>query len=146
MSTVGVAVDKLDDLDTLIPVLQALGAKHVKYGVLPAHYDIVGQALLDTLALGLGDAFTPALKAAWAEIYGVVSTTMQVRPQLCARAFPSALCLTLRACRSMPQGDHYHSWGKYAAPETEALKAATKASQVSAYDWYATDASVVTTR
>jgi hypothetical protein len=58
-------------------VLQDLGSKHVTYGVESHHYDIIGQALLDTLALGLGDAFTPEVKAAWEAVYAVVATTMK---------------------------------------------------------------------
>lgn len=76
MGTVDKAVSLLTEVPTLLPVLEGLGARHKGYGVIAAHYDIVGQALLDTLALGLGDKFTPALKAAWAEIYGVISSTM----------------------------------------------------------------------
>ena len=68
MKTVDVAVGMLTDVANLLPVLEGLGEKHKYYGILPPHYDVVGQALLETLALGLGDEFTPALKAAWAEI------------------------------------------------------------------------------
>ncbi len=32
--------------------------------------------LLDTLAAGLGDAFTPDAKAAWTHAYGAVAGTM----------------------------------------------------------------------
>lgn len=46
-------------------------------GVLPAHYDVVGQALLATLGAGLGDAFTPDVKQAWTTVYGVVADTMK---------------------------------------------------------------------
>jgi len=76
LKTVGVAVAGLSDLDKLVPVLTELGKKHVGYGVLPAHYDVVGQALLDTLEVGLGEAWTPSVKEAWVEVYGVVKTTM----------------------------------------------------------------------
>jgi len=77
ISTVGVAVAGLSNLPALIPVLQKLGTKHVGYGVVPAHYDVIGQALLDTLALGLGAGFTPEVKRAWQAIYGVIATTMK---------------------------------------------------------------------
>ena len=45
-----VAVKGLADLDKLVPVLQGLGTKHVQYGVIPEHYDVVGQALLARVA------------------------------------------------------------------------------------------------
>ena len=41
------------------------------------HYDTVGGALLHTLATGLGDDFTPEVKGAWTEVYGVLATTMK---------------------------------------------------------------------
>ena len=48
----------------------------MKYGVVPAHYDVVGQALLATLEGGLGAEWTAQVKAAWIAVYGVISTTM----------------------------------------------------------------------
>lgn len=76
MRMIGVAVGKLGDLDHLIPVLASLGQAHAGYGVVPAHYDMVGNALLKTLSQGLGEAFTPEVERAWAEVYGVVAHTM----------------------------------------------------------------------
>jgi len=71
------AVAGLERPQQLLPVLQALGRRHVGYGVEPAHYAQVGQALLATLALGLGAAFTAEVEAAWRAVYGLVSQTMQ---------------------------------------------------------------------
>ena len=77
MSTLGVAVGSLDNLDALLPVLQNLGRGHVAYGVQDSHYDTVGAALLWTLEQGLGDDFTPELKDAWVEFYTIVATVMK---------------------------------------------------------------------
>jgi nitric oxide dioxygenase len=41
------------------------------------NYDTVGAALPWTLEKGLGDAFTPETKEAWATVYGILATTMQ---------------------------------------------------------------------
>jgi len=76
MQTVDVAVKGLADLDKLVPVLQGLGKKHVPYGVIPEHYDIVGQALLATLEAGLGAEWTAAVRDAWVAIYGIIAKTM----------------------------------------------------------------------
>ena len=76
MQMIGAAVGKLDDLGTLVPILQGLGRRHGGYGVMPAHYATVGAALLKTLAEGLGDAFTPVVKQAWTDVYGVIASTM----------------------------------------------------------------------
>jgi len=76
MQMIDAAVAKLDDLDSLVPVLQQLGQRHATYGVLPAHYDIVGASLLKTLEQGLGAAFTPATKEAWTAVYGLIASVM----------------------------------------------------------------------
>lgn len=77
MQMIGAAVGKLDDLGTLVPILQGLGKRHAGYGVQDAHYDTVGGALLQTLGQGLGAGFTPAVKAAWGEVYGVMAQVMK---------------------------------------------------------------------
>jgi hemoglobin-like flavoprotein len=38
---------------------------------------MVGQALLDTLAVELGDVFTPEVRRAWAMAYGILAGPMQ---------------------------------------------------------------------
>lgn len=55
----------------------ALAQRHVAYGVEARHYATVGQALLDTLAAGLGDAWTPELKQAWVDLYTGLAGQMQ---------------------------------------------------------------------
>ena len=76
MQMIGAAVAQLNRLDALLPVLRGLGQRHAGYGVVPAHYATVGAALLATLALGLGPAFTPEVKTAWTEVYGVMAQVM----------------------------------------------------------------------
>jgi hemoglobin-like flavoprotein len=76
VTTVGTALSFLRDLDTLVPMLQQLGSKHVAYGVLPRHYEVLGQALMQTLKMGLGDEYTEETEDAWRAIYGVIATTM----------------------------------------------------------------------
>ena len=73
---IGAAVNKLDDLATLVPILENLAVRHVGYGVQNSHYETVGGALLKTLAQGLGDSFTPDVQTAWSEVYAVMSSTM----------------------------------------------------------------------
>ena len=71
------AVGRLDDLATLLPALKALGARHAGYGTRTEHYGLVAEALLWTLARGLGEAFTPEVEFAWTKVYGVLAATMQ---------------------------------------------------------------------
>lgn len=70
------AVAGLSNLEMLVPVLQNLGKRHVEYKVEPSHYQTVGAALLDTLAVGLGDDFTPEVKEAWTNVYGTMASVM----------------------------------------------------------------------
>ena len=76
MQMIGFCVGKLDALDELVPIVKSLGARHVGYGVVESDYAAVGAALLWTLEQGLGPAFTPEVKDAWAAVYGVLSGTM----------------------------------------------------------------------
>jgi hemoglobin-like flavoprotein len=77
LQMLAVAVRGLDDLDALTSTLEELGRRHVGYGVTDAHYDSVGAALLWTLEEGLGDAWIPAVAAAWTEAYVLMSGIMR---------------------------------------------------------------------
>ena len=74
---INTAVSGLDRLEAIVPAVQDLGRRHVAYGVRDSHYDTVGTALVWTLEQGLGADFTPACKAAWVTVYGVLSGTMK---------------------------------------------------------------------
>ena len=74
---IGTAVAGLSRPSELIPAVEALGARHVDYGVKDAHYDTVGNALLDTLHKGLGDDFTSEVEVAWVAVYSLLATTMK---------------------------------------------------------------------
>lgn len=76
MKMIGIAVAGLDDLDSLLPAVKALGERHLYYGVKPSHYETVGEALLWTLEKGLGDLFTPETREAWAQTYEVLAKEM----------------------------------------------------------------------
>ena len=71
------AVNGLENLDTLAPVLMQLGARHAGYGVKDYHYKTVGEALIWTLERGLANQFTPDVERAWVRVYLLVAATMQ---------------------------------------------------------------------
>ena len=77
MQMITAAVKGLDRLDQLVPVVKDLGRRHAGYGIADEHYETVGEALLWTLEMGLGRAFTPEVKDAWAAVYTLLATTMQ---------------------------------------------------------------------
>ena len=76
IQALSLAVQGVGDLAALTPVLQQLGRSHQGYGVIAAHYNSVGAALLWTLERGLGPQWTPATAAAWTELYGRISAVM----------------------------------------------------------------------
>ena len=77
MKTINIAVEALDDVEPLIPVLKKMGADHVGYGVKDRDYNVVGAALLWTLEQGLGEAFTDEVKNAWAAVYELLASVMK---------------------------------------------------------------------
>jgi hemoglobin-like flavoprotein len=77
MDTLRAVVGNLRNLDRIVPGVRALGQRHVDYGIKDEHYDTVGTALIETLAAGLGESFTPAVKEAWIAAYTILSTTMK---------------------------------------------------------------------
>ena len=76
MKTLGTVVSGLRFLDQIVPVAAQLAVRHVDYGVKAEDYEKVGASLLRTLEKGLGDDFTPEVKAAWAEAYDTLSGAM----------------------------------------------------------------------
>jgi hemoglobin-like flavoprotein len=80
ISTVSAALEILEkgDMEKLTTILKDLGATHLSLGLdlEKAHYDLVGQALLDTLEKALGDDFTAEIKAAWSGIYAIITEKM----------------------------------------------------------------------
>ena len=76
MASLGFVVHGLNRPDTILPAVRALASRHVTYGVKEHHYPIVGQALIETLAAGLGAAFTPEVREAWEAAYELLSSVM----------------------------------------------------------------------
>ncbi|TIL67290.1 globin family protein [Mesorhizobium sp.] len=76
IASLGFVVHGLDRADTILPTVRVLARRHVTYGVEERHYPIVGQALIETLAAGLGTAFTPAVREAWEAAYGLLASVM----------------------------------------------------------------------
>jgi nitric oxide dioxygenase len=69
-------VIRLDKLDELTEEIAAMAQRHVQYGVRPAHYKLVGNALIWTLQKGLGDDWNEEVKTAWATCYKILADTM----------------------------------------------------------------------
>ena len=69
-------VEAIPRLDELLVHTRELGARHISYGVRVADYWTVQQALLDALAVVLGDQFDAPARDAWTVAYNLVAETM----------------------------------------------------------------------
>ena len=76
MQALSLAVKNLHQSEAIMEPLQAMGRRHVGYGVERAHYPLVGDALLWTLEQGLGDDFDAETREAWAGAYDLLATVM----------------------------------------------------------------------
>ena len=72
----GEIVRVIDQPYRMLPEVSLLGKRHTQYGVTPADYAPVGDALLLALEERLGNEFTPRMHAAWREAYHVLAQTM----------------------------------------------------------------------
>jgi hemoglobin-like flavoprotein len=76
MTMISYVINRLDKLDTILEDIKNLARRHVKYGVQEEHYELVGAALLWTLEQALAALWTNEVKQAWANCYGLLSSTM----------------------------------------------------------------------
>ena len=69
-------VTRLERFDEITDDIKQLAIRHAGYGVKPAHYKAVGEALLWTLEKGLGNDWNDEVKEAWAACYSSIAATM----------------------------------------------------------------------
>ena len=66
----------LRDLDSLVPTLRRLGARHVDYGARPEHYPLVGETLIASLAAVAGEDWEPRYELAWSGAFEIIAALM----------------------------------------------------------------------
>jgi hemoglobin-like flavoprotein len=76
MTMLGVVVAQLHRLEALRALVGDMARRHHGYGARPEHYALVGEALLWMLERRLGEAFTPAHRAAWTRAYAALAAAM----------------------------------------------------------------------
>lgn len=69
-------VNRLNWLDEIIAEIEELGKRHQQYGAQPAHYDVVGRCLVETLKDGLAGKWTDELQEAWITAFGILKNAM----------------------------------------------------------------------
>jgi hemoglobin-like flavoprotein len=77
MEMLHIVVNGLYCFEELLLDFEALGRRHVGYGVAESHYELVRKAMLRMLAEELGDRFTPEVAAAWAATYDQLADVMK---------------------------------------------------------------------
>ena len=76
MTSLELAVSSLDDMKSILPAVQALGERHISYGVKKEHYRYAKESFLWALEKHLEDEFTPTLKNAWSEAFDTLIEVM----------------------------------------------------------------------
>ena len=76
MAAIASVVNGLKEPETIIPIAEDLGVRHLAYGVEEMHYTTVAHALIWALEQGLGDAFTDDVRDAWIAVYTLLSDAM----------------------------------------------------------------------
>lgn len=86
-NTVYAAAVHIENLEAILPAVVQIAHKHRSLGILPEHYPIVGENLLQAIKEVLGDAATDDIINAWAEAYGVIADIfIQVEEDLYQKA------------------------------------------------------------
>jgi NAD(P)H-flavin reductase/hemoglobin-like flavoprotein len=74
-AALGEVMARVDDLDSLVPILQELGRDHRKFGTVAEHYPAVGASLLATLE-HFDDEWSPELAQDWTAAYQLIAKVM----------------------------------------------------------------------
>jgi hemoglobin-like flavoprotein len=65
------------DFELLKEIMMDLGKKHVRYGVKPEYFPLMGEALIETLNETLTDkVMTAAVQESWLNVYAMLSANM----------------------------------------------------------------------
>jgi len=76
MEALEFTVATLDKPAELVPILEALGRRHVTYGARTEHYTTMTEALVLTLRESLGEGFSTAAEKAWRQALAFVCQAM----------------------------------------------------------------------
>ena len=77
LRSIVLTVRNLEKPEVLVPYLEGLGRMHVAYGAEAAHYDAVGECLLEALEKTAGPLWNDELKTAWGDAYGAIAGLMK---------------------------------------------------------------------
>jgi nitric oxide dioxygenase len=81
-------VDTISSFPEFSPRVRELGARHAGYGVRPAHYGSVREALIGALAERLAARWNAELEAAWYRAFNLVAEVMMAGAADATRSAP----------------------------------------------------------
>lgn len=76
MTSLELAVSSLDNMESILPSVQALGERHMSYGVRKEYYPYAKESFLWALEKHLKGEFSPTLKNAWSEAFDTLIEVM----------------------------------------------------------------------
>jgi len=76
MTSLELAVSSMDNMDSILPSIQALGERHLSYGVKKEYYPYAKESFLWALEKHLQNQFTPELKNAWTQAFDTLINEM----------------------------------------------------------------------
>jgi hypothetical protein len=94
------------DIELLTEIMTKLGDKHVRYGVKPEMFPIMGDALIHTLKTILKADFTESVKEAWLKTYSALSQDM-LRAQVKAKTRLSKNQLKAASTKLIKKGSRF---------------------------------------
>jgi nitric oxide dioxygenase len=76
MTSLELAVSNLDDPESILPAIRALGERHLTYCVKAGDFPLSKEAYLWAMEKHLGEEFTPELKQAWSAAFDALLEAM----------------------------------------------------------------------
>ena len=76
LTSLELAVSSLDNMESILPSVQALGERHMSYGVRKEYYPYAKESFLWALEKHLKGEFSPTLKNAWSEAFDTLIEVM----------------------------------------------------------------------
>ena len=76
MTVITTVVRGLKNFEKLEMTIWQLGRRHVAYGTVEAHYQVVAETLIWTLEQGLGKDFTAQIRDAWLDALNIIAGLM----------------------------------------------------------------------
>lgn len=76
MAVIATVVRGLRNFEKLEMTVWQLGRRHVAYGAIEAHYQVVAETLIWTLEQGLGKDYTADVKQAWLDALTIIAGVM----------------------------------------------------------------------